>query len=530
MKKILFVFFLLICLISCQKQSAVPFLINGESGKIFPLENAGKEGKIPAGEEIHFLFEEPITATGRSLHVDFSFMEESSPVVLGFLHDSNEKNPFFAIVHPKNREATVRISIAFPDVAAFGFYVHSSSPLQLIRASVDEAFLGTEISSTEVHFGFPAHGGNFSAETVQGDFSPMVGIPGRIKILLEENPPEFVKIQGAKSIFTVQTEGFSGEIPLDTRQMGNFTAQNGIFTAQSRGIRGIVFEKAEIESTLVPIPADPGLIVSWQQDQWRQTTFELFSWPQLPQILIFDFMNHSVQDEFLKRLAFFAEKAGYRGTIPTFEEISNLHGFNAHDYRSETLAEFFTIIETRKMEISNGEKVLLEILKRNGIIVENPNGGFLPGNGSVVSISRQTSNRLRMKLLVHELLHGIYFTDVEFQEAVEREFYNVGQTERQFLLDYFSRNPNLQYDATDEYLIKNEFMAYVLQQPTDDLSEYFSKNLAQIYFMNTSEAAKVIIANKAEKFVTASKNLSAFLKGKYGFEAGRMHLINVRNL
>lgn len=521
---------MVICLISCQKQSAVPFLINGEPGKIFPLQNAGKEGKIPADEEIQFLFEQPIKATEQSLHVDFSFDGNPTSVVLGFLGEADTKNPFSATVNFGNSDATVRISFQFPPTPVAGFYVHSQSPLQLIRASVDDTFLGTKISPSELHFGFPAHGGKLSSETVQGDFSTMTGITGKVKILLDENPPEFVKIEGAKSVFTIRTRGFSEEASLDTRQMGNFTAENGIFTAQTQGVRGIIFEKTQEENTLIPISTDPGLIVSWKQDRWRQSTFELFSWSKLPHILIFDFKNHSVQDEFLKRLAFFAEKAGYRGTVPTFAEIADLHGFNAHDYRSETLAEFFTIIESQNMEISNGEKVLLEILKRNGIIVENPAGGFLPGTGSVVSISRQTANRLRMKLLVHELLHGIYFDDTEFQEAVAREFNAVGVAERQFLLDYFSGNPNLQYDATDDYLIKNEFMAYILQQPTNDLSRYFCQNLAQIYFMSTSEAAKAVIANNAENFVTASENLSAFLNKKYGFEAGRVHLISVKNL
>ena len=52
-----------------------------------------------------------------------------------------------------------------------------------------------------------------------------------------------------------------------------------------------------------------------------------------------------MQDDLLKRMAFFTEKEGFRGRLAADEEIKDLHGFNAHDYRAETLAAFFDLAE-----------------------------------------------------------------------------------------------------------------------------------------------------------------------------------------
>ena len=61
--------------------------------------------------------------------------------------------------------------------------------------------------------------------------------------------------------------------------------------------------------------------------------FDLYRWDLLPTTLIFDFKDYAIQDKYLKRLAFFVEKLGFKGRLASDEEIAGLHGWNAHDYR-----------------------------------------------------------------------------------------------------------------------------------------------------------------------------------------------------
>ena len=49
----------------------------------------------------------------------------------------------------------------------------------------------------------------------------------------------------------------------------------------------------------------------------------------------------------------------------------------------------------------------------------------------------------------------------------------------EFLLKYFSVTPSLNYDIKDEYLVQNEFMAYLLQQPLSEVADYLQKLLRQ---------------------------------------------------
>ncbi|MDR0721053.1 MAG: hypothetical protein LBF78_15590, partial [Treponema sp.] len=90
-----------------------------------------------------------------------------------------------------------------------------------------------------------------------------------------------------------------------------------------------------------PIPADPGLVLDYPRTAWRDSRYEVFRWESFPSVLVFDFADYAVQDRFLKRLAFYVEKAEFRGRLAEDREIASLHGWNAHDYRSQDLAAFF---------------------------------------------------------------------------------------------------------------------------------------------------------------------------------------------
>ncbi|MDR3020364.1 MAG: hypothetical protein LBU66_05620, partial [Treponema sp.] len=111
-----------------------------------------------------------------------------------------------------------------------------------------------------------------------------------------------------------------------------------------------------------PIKADPVFIITWQRANWRNTEYELFRWDRFPSILFFDYADYAAQDRMLKRLAFYVEKAGFRGRLAADSEIAHLHGWNAHNYRAEDLARFFQAARDADFPLHSEEHELERIL------------------------------------------------------------------------------------------------------------------------------------------------------------------------
>ena len=283
-------------------------------------------------------------------------------------------------------------------------------------------------------------------------------------------------------------------------------------------------------SLMTPITADPGLIPDWPQEQWRQPSYELFSWEQFPSVLIFDFADYSVQDAYLKRLSFFAEKKGFTGKLLFDEELASLHGFNAHDYRAEILAAFFQKAEAESFPLNKAELQLRKILFRNGIIIRTE-AGIEAGEGAIVSISRQSERDLRYRFITHECLHGIYFTEESFRDTVTEAFRKTDPRAVLFLRRYFEIYPALQYNTDDDYLLQNEFMAYLLQQSNDLLQQYFVQ-LSWLRLMNTAEPAlcRYIRKTKVKDFMQAAMQMDSFLYTTWGVRGGRISLVNMETL
>jgi hypothetical protein len=218
-----------------------------------------------------------------------------------------------------------------------------------------------------------------------------------------------------------------------------------------------------------PLPADPELILRYDPAHWRYENLEVFRWNRFPDVLIFDTADYAFQDRTFKRLAFFVEKKGFRGRLVSPEEVKNRHGYNAHDYRAEDLARFFTLADAGMTSLSPEETLLRRILLDNQIIREGEEG-FLPGRGSVLSISRGSPPALRRHLLTHECMHGVFFSSPDYRAACENVWNSLSAAEQDFwelFLDWQG------YDITDSLLVVNEFQAYMLQQPGQGLHYYF---------------------------------------------------------
>jgi hypothetical protein len=276
-------------------------------------------------------------------------------------------------------------------------------------------------------------------------------------------------------------------------------------------------------TALSPVTANPSLLLSRVMNTWRGADYEIYAWEQFPDIIFFDTKNYAVQDEFFKRLTFFSEKKGYRGKIADDSEIKNQHGFNALDFSARTLAAFFSLARALPFPLNEREWLLCEILVANGIIVER-DGVFAEGEGAVISISQESDDYLRRQFVVHEGLHGLFFTHKEFRDYVEQVYNETDPLCVEFLERYFDVTPSLAYDMSDRFLAHNEFMAYILQQPVSACGAYFSQRIANYIYINRfyPALAKYVRDTGAKGLVEAAEKLSGYVSRTWGLAAGRV--------
>lgn len=253
---------------------------------------------------------------------------------------------------------------------------------------------------------------------------------------------------------------------------GHSSAVTYTLTVPSSGYESIFFRPIDPSiDPEKPLPADLSAIMNFPPEQWRREEYELFAWNLFPNILIFDTRDYDVQAGFFKRLAFYVEKKGYTGQLLTDEGLKGKHGWNAHDYRSIDLASFFQAAADRRFALGEKEILLREVLLSNGIIgYDDEKGLYLPNEGGVISISQSSTPYLRELFLIHEGMHGIFFT----ASAYRNEIFSLWEEfslQMKTYWDQFFRW--MSYDADNLYLVVNEVQAYLLQQLTEKAEYYF---------------------------------------------------------
>jgi len=280
-----------------------------------------------------------------------------------------------------------------------------------------------------------------------------------------------------------------------------------------------------------PVKADPALILEWPKENWRNKSYEIFRWERFPSLLIFDFADYAVQDRMLKRLAFFVEKAGFRGRLAHDSEIEALHGWNAHDYRAEDLALFFDTAKKTNFALLDEEKELEKILLNEKIILEN-RSGITAGKGAFISISRESAPYLRYRFMAHEGYHGLFFIDEDFRDFSRERLQKLPSSARRFIVSFFEFQ---QYDTKDEYLLVNEFMAHVLQQSISQAGDYFGNQLPsrlETSWRNSTLPPKDETSGSwpylAAVFTDEARAFSAYVNQRWGFTAGRVWTLRVR--
>jgi hypothetical protein len=280
-----------------------------------------------------------------------------------------------------------------------------------------------------------------------------------------------------------------------------------------------------------PIDADPGMVLAWPHEHWRDRRYEVFRWDGFPSLLIFDTADYTVQDRMFKRLAFFVEKAGFRGRLAPDDEIAEQHGWNAHDYRAEDLARFFQAARKQNFPLLAEERELERILLDAGIIKESGTG-IQGGEGGLISISRESEYYLRFLFMAHEGFHGLFFIDEEFRAFSRQRWKQFPAEARRFIISFFRFQ---HYDTADEYLLINEFMAHVLQQPVSQAARYFGQNLPSRLEdswrkadLPAKDQASDSWPSLARTFTREAEAFSAYVGSRWGLAAGRIHLVTVR--
>ena len=426
-----------------------------------------------------------------------------------------------------------------------GFFVYSTIRCRVIAACVVPAEIGFDVSKEIPYYGFACNGGLIDFENKSFDFSgsSMIfpvqsnqrqSLP-EYRVLLSENPENkttkehSVKVQmnvGGEKLY-LNNVATARELIIPTGAL-NTPFSRTEFTDNSECVESLIMRGTKVsgKEVLDPIRTDPGLILNYKTSQWRTADYEIYEWDRFPQILFFDTRNYEVQDRLFRRLAFFVEKQGYKGKLLTNEELGDMHGYNAHDYSAESMARFFNKATELNFTLNEEELLLKRILIHNGLFEDD--GIYVKANeGGLVSISRETPGWSRANLLAHEGWHTIFFRDAEFRNYVSAVFYTFDPTSRDFLIDYFKSQPSLGYDTNDEYLMHNEFMAYIMQQRLSEVAKYFvhlANRSTVIEF--TPQLASYIIKTEGRGFEDAATALNDFVFDKYGIVCGNIALVN----
>ncbi len=503
--------------------------------------------------------------SGAGLSVRISFAKNSIPksgesvFALGFLFDDDFSNGTLktSIYSRKlvtgnfsefeSEDFRVVFSIAQNDIVPAGFFVYGNAKFKVTEAQITEAALGWKNENIPL-FAFGPSGGKIKWDFNSADFSdaknlfPDQNIPTRIMPKIE------IGITDSDYIGTFKNQKritFSaGSEKLSIRLSKNSNSK----TLQTSALKN-PFEKFELQENkelvkklimkpsnpilaqdtegkvLYPLKTDLGLINNWPQKNWRRSDYEIFEWELFPGVLVFDFANYKIQNQFFTRIAYFVEKAGYKGTLVSDDFVENKHGYNAHDYKANDLANFFSLVEQENFQINSYEEILKEILIANKIIQKDKDG-FKARKGAVVSFTRESPEYLRHTFMAHESWHGIYFTDEDFRNIVATCYNMFDEDSLNFLKKFWETQPGLGYDTNDEYLMQNEFMAYIMQQSFSNVRNYFIQVAGRGSVNRIQpESAEYIRSTNAQAFVDAAEILNSYAFDNWGLACGRVTLI-----
>jgi len=373
--------------------------------------------------------------------------------------------------------------------------------------------------------------------------SPNINIEQTIPVLRLEydyqRPPDLQSPEAEPAVYAAQVE-LRGESQIVRYVLGLNPGHNAVhlhlhdlsepvhevlisnseteFRLLSAELYGLPRELSRTDSAL-PIPADLGQIIDYPQSRWRRPEFEIFSWSAYPEIHVIDFGRLAVQSAFFKRLSFFVEKDEFRGTLLSNSELEGRHGWNAHNYSGRGMSEFFNVAESEGFPLNPEEELLRSMMLQRGVIQRGADGIYTAGPGGVISFSRELPH-LRRVFLSHEAMHGLFYMENEFREYSFNYWNGLTAEERRFWRSFFQYRD---FDPEDEYLMVNEFQAYLLQQEPERATAYFTNTWVwRLREAQPQDAAWVneVLRNEPEMFSRPAYALNRVLWQYSGYRGG----------
>lgn len=428
-----------------------------------------------------------------------------------------------------------------------GFFVYSTVRCKVVAACVVPAEIGFDLTNAVPYYGFACTGGVVDFTNSSVDFSgasmvfpvtssDKISMP---ELLINLYDNEEMKSGYERSVRAEMNIGGEKFYIKNVKAAKNVVIPTAAIKApfsrlellaNKEAVSSVILRATHIagKEVLDPVRTDPGLILNYKQQYWRTLDYEIFEWDRYPGILFFDTRNYDIQDNFFRRMAYFVEKAGYKGRLVSNEELEGKHGYNAHDYSAESMAKFFNEASRTNFQLLPEELLLKKILIHNGLLEVEADGVTVRANeGGLVSISQESTPSLRHTLLAHEGWHTIFFRDAEFRNYVSAVYYTMDPTSRDFLIDYFKSQPSLGYDTSDDYLMHNEFMAYLMQQKVSDTASYFVHHANRgTVIAYTPQLAAYIRKTEGKGFEDAAVALNEYVFDKYGIIAGNIALVS----
>lgn len=541
-----------------EPRSAVPFTdAAGHGRRLYALDDNAKKGLLtgpdatawflfkPAKKSKPAAIEVTVTnETGDPVQFSLALVSASDLTPAGKLTD---KPAARNLSNVSGAVGITRIRMLLPanDGGTKGFALRltgaQSSRALITAASLESPETGWLKTKDGLWAGFGSDGGSMDAAAVSGSagpvYRPSVRFPARSLLTLYfdaaqggegsiEEPGRTVFHAGSRVIgFRKAPVPYRTSVPallFSGKETGLAVSEGGENLSGMRVAVGKPLPTVDPANSSSPLSADPLMIIEWPVSAWRNASREIFSWDRFPSILIFDTADYDVQDRYFKRLAFFVEKQGYKGKLWTDDELSRQHAFNAHDYRAESLAAFFELARKDKFALNGEENELLGILLAEGVIRKD-GSAYAPGAGAVLSFSRQSASYLRYMFMAHEGYHGIYFVDPDFRAKVAEVYRSMDARAVGFLESYFTIVSSLGYDTTDRYLMENEFMGYLMQQPVDKVAPYFTGTITERFLRYGGDPAmaRYIAATDAAEFVRAARELNDYVFARWGICGGR---------
>lgn len=275
--------------------------------------------------------------------------------------------------------------------------------------------------------------------------------------------------------------------------------------------------------TFTPLPADFKQILENDASQWRYSDWEVYSWESFPGILILDFQNFNIQSHMLKRLSFFVEKKGYTGKIHSFLRLSGKSDWNAHNYKAKDLAAFFTEAQRSGAVLTSAESYLRELLVANNIIEKNGEGFTGGEEKGLVSVSQESAPHVRTMLLTHEGYHGLFYAAPGLKSLVYKLWDSLIPEAQEMWVDYLRTASAWNYDFENGYLLRNEMLGYMMQQP--DFAEYFDKMMFPRLLKRLPDKAELFQQNHdaaRQAFLDMAGAIGDFLLRNFNLSPGNL--------